>query len=233
MCQTFRGCVCGGVDRKENPSSTIESEEEAVVGGGGFDFFPPKTGPHTLYVWYCLCAFPPVARVQAKHGGQEKRQQPFDVQVLWSHVIALSAKSFCCSSALIKTSERLVDSTKTLVWGGGRAAYVFSVCQGCVCVFVCVCVCACGCVCFDWDMARETCSKTTHAFFPPLTYKSVSADVRMEAFIFLFARRLSGEELICGCSHAQASSEELLTAHAHANTQSIQKLHLSMLLCTV
>lgn len=100
----------------------VDGEQE----GRGLEFIFSRIGPHTLYVRYCLCAFPPIAQGGFARRGV-KRQQPnsptvFDVCVLWSHVNALSVKSFCCP--LIRTSERLVDSTETLVWGGGRVVFL-------------------------------------------------------------------------------------------------------------
>ena len=91
--------------RKEAEKKTHPSPHQPwrACRWGGAHPPPPKKklGPHALYVWHCLCAFPPIARAALAWRAGKKTAAPtaFDVHVLWSHVNALSVKSFCCSSA--------------------------------------------------------------------------------------------------------------------------------------
>lgn len=93
--------------RKEKKNLLLikDGEQGGVCVGGYFFvvvFYPSsKIRPHALYVWYCLCAFPPIARAALawRAGKKDSSLTAFDVHVLWSHVSALSVKSFCCPSA--------------------------------------------------------------------------------------------------------------------------------------
>lgn len=109
-CFLFPTCVFFPNYARTSKSHRKEAEKKHIllltddgehVGGEVHLSPPPNIGPHALYVWHCLCAFPPIARAALTWRAGKKTAAPmaFDVHVLWSHVNALSVKSFCCPSA--------------------------------------------------------------------------------------------------------------------------------------
>lgn len=48
--------------KQKTSFSSLTKESRKGVGGWVMELFFSKTGTHALYVWYCLCAFPPIAR---------------------------------------------------------------------------------------------------------------------------------------------------------------------------
>lgn len=126
-------------EKKKHPPHQRWRARRWAEEDGGTYFFSKKKGPHAFHVRYCLCAFPPIAGAGPAWRAGKKRQQP---DSLWCSCFMVPCQSVVCSvpllpRCLIKTSERLVDSTKTRVWGQG----------GCC---VCFCVMMCMRVCLSW-----------------------------------------------------------------------------------